>query len=59
MSNGGTMVRNRRHLRPTGESDIPKSPNHHMVVHALYGIVIRHLEIHELSYSYMYYFIVS
>ena len=29
MSNGGTLVRNRRHLRPTGESDIPKSPNHH------------------------------
>jgi hypothetical protein len=29
MSNGGTLVRNRRHLRPTGESDIPKSPKHH------------------------------
>ncbi len=29
MSIGGTLFRNRRHLRPTGESDIPKSPNHH------------------------------
>jgi hypothetical protein len=27
MSNGSTLVRNRRHLWPTGESDIPKSPH--------------------------------